>query len=266
MLFGRKRKLWLQGQTWVMMKTWIFQSPAVRKWQCIHFAAQWAISSAFVKQYRIHPLMHSIQICWSIILQVYINFRSTVSNHQCMFLQTKFHRWIPCRFLYHLRLCHLLIGHVKSYTLRQLQISQNSCCERIFYLHVLQTLIVQKVLTRRVHHSATLCPNLVSPHLRKWICPWNGSDQTIQSLRVHCVLLTHRTQHWDASRIDCLEDTAGRKWWNILNVFPNLTNKNNAKLFDLVDMLNDVELTMANPQYTVLLSYFNSPCICKASG
>lgn len=265
MLFGRKRKSWLQGQTWVMMKTWIFQSPAVRKWQCIHFAAQWAISSAFVKKIS-NPSTDAFNPDLLInypasLYQLPVHSQQPpvyVSPNQVPQVNTVSFP-VPSTFVPPPNRPRKVLNPSPMADFSKFLLRKDFLLTRF-------TLIVQKVLTRRVHRSTTLCPNLVSPRLRKWTCPWNGSDQTIQSLRVHCVLLTHRTQHWDASRIDCLEDTAGRKWWNILNAFPNLTNKDNAKLFDLVDMLTDVKSTMANPQYTVLLSYFNSPCIYKASG
>ena len=43
-----------------------------------------------------------------------------------------------------------------------------------------------------------------------------------------------------------------------LNLFPNLTNKDNQKLYDLLDILTEIESALVNPLYTTLLSYFNS--------
>ena len=43
-----------------------------------------------------------------------------------------------------------------------------------------------------------------------------------------------------------------------LNSFPTLTNKDNKKLHDLVDILSEVESAMVNPSCSTLLSYFNS--------
>jgi hypothetical protein len=43
-----------------------------------------------------------------------------------------------------------------------------------------------------------------------------------------------------------------------LSSFPRIGNKDNKKLYELVDIMIEIESRMANPQYTVLLSYFNS--------
>ena len=43
-----------------------------------------------------------------------------------------------------------------------------------------------------------------------------------------------------------------------LSSFPRIGNKDNKKLYELVDIMIEIESLMANPQYTVLLSYFNS--------
>ena len=43
-----------------------------------------------------------------------------------------------------------------------------------------------------------------------------------------------------------------------LNLFPTLTNKDNVKLYDLLDILTEIESVMLNPQYATLFSYYNS--------
>ena len=43
-----------------------------------------------------------------------------------------------------------------------------------------------------------------------------------------------------------------------LNLFPTLTNKDNMKLYDLLDILTEIESVMLNPQYATLFSYYNS--------
>ena len=42
------------------------------------------------------------------------------------------------------------------------------------------------------------------------------------------------------------------------SLFPRIGNKDNKKPYELVDVMIKIESLMANPQYTVLLSYFNS--------
>jgi hypothetical protein len=37
-----------------------------------------------------------------------------------------------------------------------------------------------------------------------------------------------------------------------LNSFPTLTNKDNVKLYDLLDILTEIESVMLNPQYMLL--------------
>lgn len=43
-----------------------------------------------------------------------------------------------------------------------------------------------------------------------------------------------------------------------LNSFPRLGNKENKKLYELVDIMIEIESLMENPHYSTLLSYFNS--------
>jgi hypothetical protein len=43
-----------------------------------------------------------------------------------------------------------------------------------------------------------------------------------------------------------------------LNSHPTLTNKDNVKLYDLLDLLTEIESVMLNLRYTTLFSYYNS--------
>ena len=43
-----------------------------------------------------------------------------------------------------------------------------------------------------------------------------------------------------------------------LNAFPHFTNKDARKLYDLLDILTEIESAKANPQYSTLLAYFDS--------
>ncbi|XP_056000356.1 uncharacterized protein LOC130048119 [Ostrea edulis] len=43
-----------------------------------------------------------------------------------------------------------------------------------------------------------------------------------------------------------------------LSSFPKLTNKDNVKLYDLLDLLSEIESLMQNPKYSTLLAHFNS--------
>ena len=55
-------------------------------------------------------------------------------------------------------------------------------------------------------------------------------------------------------RPEMVESAMKRK----LNLFPTLTNKDNVKLYDLLDILTEIESVMLNPQYATLFSYYNS--------
>jgi hypothetical protein len=55
-------------------------------------------------------------------------------------------------------------------------------------------------------------------------------------------------------RPEMVESAMKRK----LNLFPTLTNKDNVKLYDLLDILTEIEFVMLNPQYATLFSYYNS--------
>ena len=43
-----------------------------------------------------------------------------------------------------------------------------------------------------------------------------------------------------------------------LSAFPQLTNKDSSKLYDLLDIITEVQSAMANPVYSTLLAYFDS--------
>ena len=67
-------------------------------------------------------------------------------------------------------------------------------------------------------------------------------------------------------RSEMIEASIKRK----LAAFPTLSNKDSAKLYDLVDILCEIESWMVNPEYSSLLSYFNSssgvsPIVAKLS-
>ena len=49
-------------------------------------------------------------------------------------------------------------------------------------------------------------------------------------------------------RPEMVESAMKRK----LNSFPTLTNKDNVKLYDLLDILTEIESVMLNPQYMLL--------------
>ena len=53
---------------------------------------------------------------------------------------------------------------------------------------------------------------------------------------------------------DMVESAMKRK----LNSFPTLTSKENVKLYDLLDILTEIESAMLHPQYATLFSYYNS--------
>ncbi|XP_071147616.1 uncharacterized protein [Mytilus edulis] len=55
-------------------------------------------------------------------------------------------------------------------------------------------------------------------------------------------------------RPEMIESALKRK----LNAFQTITNKDCVKLYDLLDILTEIESSMLNPKYTTLLSYYNS--------
>ncbi|CAG2194147.1 unnamed protein product [Mytilus edulis] len=55
-------------------------------------------------------------------------------------------------------------------------------------------------------------------------------------------------------RPEMVESALKRK----LNAFQTITNKDCVKLYDLLDILTEIESSMLNPKYTTLLSYYNS--------
>jgi len=95
--------------------------------------------------------------------------------------------------------------------------------------------------------------------LVKWLGP--ESSKFAKSIRAANAHDPHRGLHKIYDRLqerygrpEMVESAMKRK----LNSFPTLTSKDNVKLYDLLDILTEIESVMLNPQYATLLSYYNS--------
>nr|XP_022306551.1 uncharacterized protein LOC111112950 [Crassostrea virginica] len=95
--------------------------------------------------------------------------------------------------------------------------------------------------------------------LVKWLGPESSKfARTLRSANTHNPTLGV-TRIWDRlhdryGRPEMIESALKGK----LDSFPNLTNKDSSKLYDLVDILTEIESAMSNPKCALLLSYFNS--------
>ncbi|XP_062603438.1 uncharacterized protein LOC134265202 [Saccostrea cucullata] len=95
--------------------------------------------------------------------------------------------------------------------------------------------------------------------LVKWLGPESSKfARTLRSANTHDPSLGLK-RIWDRlhdryGRPEMVEHALKKK----VHLFPNLTNKDHGKLYDLVDILTEIECAMADPQYSLLLSYFNS--------
>ena len=95
--------------------------------------------------------------------------------------------------------------------------------------------------------------------LVKWLGP--GSSKCAKRIRA---ANAHHPPRGLQRIYACLQERHGRPEMvesaikRKLNSFPTLTNKDNVKLYDLLDILTEIESVMLNPQYATLLSYYNS--------
>ena len=95
--------------------------------------------------------------------------------------------------------------------------------------------------------------------LIKWLGPESSRfARSLRSANTHNPTLGV-IQIWDRlhdryGRPEMIESALKGK----LDSFPNLTNKDSSKLYDLVDILTEIESAMSNPKCVLLLSYFNS--------
>ncbi|XP_052688921.1 uncharacterized protein LOC128167316 [Crassostrea angulata] len=95
--------------------------------------------------------------------------------------------------------------------------------------------------------------------LVKWLGPESSKfARTLRSANTHNPSLGVK-RIWDRlndkyGRPEMVEHALKQK----LHSFPTLKNKDHAKLYDLVDILTEIESAMTNPKYEICLSYFNS--------